>query len=130
MKPYQASTKINTNVPQQMFEIEVPDMEGKFVILDKESDGGKFHPVRLEDVGEFSGIILQFETINLSEDANEDGTFTFSFDYDILFVPESIKGKEFSDEQEEEFDELIGDIIKFLIMKNETEPGEIKNAEN
>ena len=68
--------------------------------------------------GEFAGIVYKYGDIGISQKVNEDGTLPVNFEYDILFVPEELRKKEFINEKKQEFENLLGDIMMEMIQED------------
>ena len=65
----------------------------------------------LEDAGKFAGIIFRYGQIKFSDKENDDGTYTLTFDWDLLKyndIPEDKLNKE-------EMSDLVCDIIEELL---------------
>ncbi len=68
--------------------------------------------------GKFSDVIYKYHTFGVNDKANEDGTLTYKFEYDILEIPEEIVNKKYADEEGKEFETLIGEILLELVQEN------------
>ena len=79
--------------------------------------------------GPFDKCVLQFGKIQMQ---NKEGTddVTPQYEYDIKYVPENISTTEFTDEEGEEFENMIGDILMALIYEQHKIIEEKKNAKN
>ena len=71
--------------------------------------------------GKFDGVVYKYGKVTLPEKENEDGTLPFQFEYDIV-DNYNVPKEEFN----EEFFELIGDILVDIIENQE----EDVNADN
>ena len=66
--------------------------------------------------GKFAGVVLKYSDVSIAEKENADGTLPFRFEYDIV-DNYNVPKEEFN----EEFFELIGDILVDLIENQEFE---------
>tara|TARA_A100001201_G_C3991903_1_gene171839 strand:+ start:197 stop:568 length:372 start_codon:yes stop_codon:yes gene_type:complete len=82
------------------------------------------HPQHIEDEkkvcveiseGPFSGTILEFGKFSLNAKENEE--LTADYEYDIIYVPEDKRDVEYTDEEGEEFESMVGDILMSFIYK-------------
>lgn len=75
--------------------------------------------VQLTDLaGVFAGVMYGYGAFRIKEPESPDGNLMFSFERDILYVPEGLKGKELSDDQEKEFTILLGSILYDILQDN------------
>jgi len=65
--------------------------------------------------GPFAGLIYKYDTVGFAEEPNDEGFLTTRFEYDIISVPEKLKEEVFSDEEEEGFNRLLGNILVEII---------------
>ena len=65
--------------------------------------------------GDFAGVVYKYGELGFAKEPNVDGTLTTKFEYDIINVPNSLEGKEFSDEEGEAMELLLGDILIEII---------------
>jgi len=72
--------------------------------------------IRIEH-GIFAGVGIAYGGIQLADKENADGTTRVKFEYDMVDIPPEFKGKEFSDEEGDELESLIGQI--YLNILNE-----------
>ena len=68
--------------------------------------------------GKFQDVIYKYHKFGVNENANDDGTLTYKFEYDIIEIPEEIVNKQYADEEGKEFETLIGDILIEVIQEN------------
>ena len=68
--------------------------------------------------GKFKDVIYKYNKFGVNENANDDGTLTYKFEYDIIEIPEEIVNKQYADEEGKEFETLIGDILIEVIQEN------------
>jgi hypothetical protein len=67
-------------------------------------------------VGSFKGCILQYGKFKLNDDQEQ--SLTANFEYDIIYVPDELKDASFTDEEGEQFEDMVGDILIALLWKN------------
>ena len=72
--------------------------------------------VRIER-GPFAGIDVAYGRFQLSDKDNDDGTSKVRFEYDMIKIPPDLKDKEFSDEEGDEFESLLGQIYIHVLNK-------------
>jgi len=83
------------------------------------------------NTGLFEGTILKFGKINLK--ADEDDELTANYEYDILYVPDEKQNEDYTDEQGEEFESMIGEILMGFIykqFKDKEEHGQDRESNN
>ena len=84
--------------------------------------------IRIEH-GTFSGLGIAFGGIQLAEEENPDGTTKVKFEYDMVDIPPDMKDKDFSDEDGDELEMLLGQIYLNILneeleqQKTESEDG-------
>ena len=84
--------------------------------------------IRIEH-GPFAGIGIAFGGIQLAEEENTDGTTRVKFEYDMVDIPPEMKDKDFSDEDGDELEMLLGQIYlnilneELELQKTESEDG-------
>ena len=76
------------------------------------------------DQGEFAGLVYKYGDIGISKELNTDGTLPVNFKYDIVFVPEELRKKEFVDEKKQEFENFIGSIMMQMVQEDLDSKGE------
>ena len=80
--------------------------------------------------GPFKECVLQFGKVKMKA-ADETDELTAEYEYDIKYVPEHVKDVEFTDEEGEQFESMIGDILMAMFYEKSKEIEENrKNAEN
>ena len=72
--------------------------------------------VRVEK-GPFAGIDVAFGRFQMADKDNDDGTSKVRFEYDMIKIPPDLKDKEFSDEEGDEFESLLGQIYIHVLNK-------------
>ena len=72
--------------------------------------------VRIER-GPFAGIDVAYGRFQLSDKDNDDGTSKVRFEYDMIKIPPDLKDKEFSDEEGDTFESLLGQIYIHILNK-------------
>ena len=84
--------------------------------------------VRIEK-GPFAGIDVAFGRFQMADKDNDDGTSKVRFEYDMIKIPPDLMDKEFSDEEGDAFESLLGQIyihvlnIELEKQKEESEDG-------
>ena len=79
--------------------------------------------------GPFAGIDVAFGRFQMADKDNDDGTSKVRFEYDMIKIPPDLKDKEFSDEEGDAFESLLGQIyihvlnIELEKQKEESEDG-------
>lgn len=73
--------------------------------------------------GKFENFIYQYHNVSVGE-ANEDETINLSYSYDLKEVPESYEysfslGTSYSQEEENDFEQTIGDILFDIIVNSD-----------
>ena len=72
--------------------------------------------VRIER-GPFAGIDVAFGRFQMADKDNDDGTSKVRFEYDMIKIPPDLKDKEFSDEEGDAFESLLGQIYIHILNK-------------
>ena len=72
--------------------------------------------VRIER-GPFAGIDVAFGRFQMAEKDNDDGTSKVRFEYDMIKIPPDLVDKEFSDEEGDAFESLLGQIYIHVLNK-------------
>ncbi len=84
--------------------------------------------IRIEH-GTFAGLGIAFGGIQLAEEENTDGTTRVKFEYDMVDIPPEMTDKDFSDEDGDELEMLLGQIYlnilneELELQKTESEDG-------
>jgi len=72
--------------------------------------------VRIEK-GPFAGIDVAYGRFQMAEKDNDDGTSKVRFEYDMIKIPPDLTDKEFSDEEGDAFESLLGQIYIHVLNK-------------
>ena len=72
--------------------------------------------VRIER-GPFAGIDIAFGRFQMADKDNDDGTSKVRFEYDMIKIPPDLTDKEFSDEEGDAFESLLGQIYIHVLNK-------------
>ena len=72
--------------------------------------------IRIER-GPFAGIDVAFGRFQMADKNNDDGTSKVRFEYDMIKIPPDLKDKEFSDEEGDAFESLLGQIYIHVLNK-------------
>ena len=72
--------------------------------------------VRIER-GPFAGIDVAFGRFQMADKDNDDGTSKVRFEYDMIKIPPDLVDKEFSDEEGDAFESLLGQIYIHVLNK-------------
>ena len=72
--------------------------------------------VRIEK-GPFAGIDVAYGRFQMPDKDNDDGTSKVRFEYDMIKIPPDLKDKEFSDEEGDAFESLLGQIYIHVLNK-------------
>ena len=87
------------------------------LVPDPDNADADYWCIRL-DKGDYTGLVYKYGEIGVSPKLNEDGTLPVNFEYDILFIPEDLRKKEFEDEKKNEFENLIGNIMMQMVQED------------
>lgn len=87
------------------------------LVPDPDNADAEYWCMRLEK-GDFAGVIYKYGEIGIRPELNEDGTLPVKFEFDILFIPEELRTKEFGDEVKKEFETLLGNIMMAMIQED------------
>ena len=72
--------------------------------------------VRIEK-GPFAGIDGAYGRFQMADKDNDDGTSKVRFEYDMIKIPPDLEDKEFSDEEGDAFESLLGQIYIHVLNK-------------
>ena len=72
--------------------------------------------VRIER-GPFAGIDIAYGRFQMADKDNDDGTSKVRFEYDMIKIPPDLMDKEFSDEEGDTFESLLGQIYIHVLNK-------------
>jgi len=72
--------------------------------------------VRIER-GPFAGIDIAYGRFQMADKDNDDGTSKVRFEYDMIKIPPDLTDKEFSDEEGDAFESLLGQIYIHVLNK-------------
>ena len=67
--------------------------------------------------GPFAGIDIAIGRFQMADKDNDDGTSKVRFEYDMIKIPPDLKDKEFSDEEGDAFESLLGQIYIHVLNK-------------
>jgi len=87
------------------------------LVPDPDNADADYWCIRL-DKGDYTGLVYKYGEIGVSPKLNKDGTLPVNFEYDILFIPEDLRKKEFEDEKKNEFENFIGSIMMQMIQED------------
>ena len=79
--------------------------------------------------GPFAGITVSFGKFQLAENEEKDGTIKARYEYEMIGIPPDFEGKEFTDEEVENFEYMLGQIYIHILneqlekQKEESEDG-------
>lgn len=84
--------------------------------------------------GPYTGLIYKYGKVSIDKEQTLLGTVKRSnikYEYDILFVPENLRNRELSDEEEKIFHDFLGDVLVSLLYEYYTqEKLEIGNVDS
>ena len=72
--------------------------------------------VRIER-GPFAGIDVEYGRFQMADEDNKDGSVKARYEYDMISIPPDLKDKEFSDEEGEKFEYLLGQIFIHILQE-------------
>jgi len=90
------------------------DLKSKYELIELDENQ---HAFRLID-GKFKDVIYKYNRFGLVEPEEDEETLKYRFEYDIIEIPEEIRGKKYSDKEGLEFEKLIGDILIQVLEEN------------
>ena len=104
-------TTTKTEVPEELLK------EYYSLVPDPYNTDADYWCVKLEK-GEFAGLVYKYGDLGIAEKLNSDGTLPVNFEYDIVYVPEELRKKEFVDEKKQEFENFIGSIMMQMVQED------------
>jgi hypothetical protein len=83
--------------------------------------------------GEFAGLIYRYGRTKIGKRDNPDSSRTINFEYDIIQIPDQVKGVSYPPEKEKEFFDLLAnvliDIMNKWAVKNKKETLYVKDED-
>tara|TARA_Y100000310_G_scaffold334150_1_gene413216 strand:+ start:3292 stop:3609 length:318 start_codon:yes stop_codon:yes gene_type:complete len=70
--------------------------------------------------GKWESFTWQYNTLDLSDQVNEDGSTDVSINYDVFQWPEFLEGRDATDDEITELENILAQIILFIIEDNIT----------
>ena len=70
--------------------------------------------VRIE-MGPFAGLGVAYGKLQMSDEENDDGTTKVRYEYDMIDIPPDMKDKEFTDEEGEMLERVLGQIYIHIL---------------
>ena len=70
--------------------------------------------VRIEK-GPFAGLGIAYGKFQLSDKENDDGTTKVRYEYDMIEIPPDMKDKEFSDDEGEMLERILGQVYIHIL---------------
>ena len=70
--------------------------------------------VRIEK-GPFAGLGIAYGKFQLSDKENDDGTTKVRYEYDMIEIPPDLKDKEFSDDEGEMLESILGQVYIHIL---------------
>ena len=70
--------------------------------------------VRIEK-GSFAGLGIAYGKFQLSDKENDDGTTKVRYEYDMIEIPPDMKDKEFSDDEGEMLESILGQVYIHIL---------------
>jgi hypothetical protein len=67
--------------------------------------------------GKFAGLVYRYGRFKLAGRDNPNNSRTIQYEYDVIKIPENIKGVEYSDKEEKEFSTLLANILIDMMKK-------------
>jgi len=92
------------------------DLKSKYKIIQYDENN---HAFKIID-GKFKDVIYKYNRFGLVEPGDDEETLKYRFEYDIIEIPEEIRGKNYTDKEGIEFEQLIGDILIQVLEENVT----------
>ena len=94
------------------------DLKSKYELVEMEENNYAF---KILD-GKFKDVIYKYNRFGLVEPEEGEEVLKYRFEYDIIEIPEEIRGKKYSDKEGIEFEKMIGEILIQVLEENvETE---------
>ena len=87
------------------------------LVPDPDNPDADYWCIRFEQ-GEYEGVVYKYGDIGFKTQVNPDGTLSVNFEYDILYVPDELREKEFADEKKYEFENFIGNIMMQMVQED------------
>ena len=98
----------------------------------KEDPEGKDRACVIIEKGPFKGVVVAYGRFQFADKDNEDGTRKLRYEYDMIGIPPDMMDKEFSDEEGEVFERMLGEVFIDILdqelerRKEESEDGKTR----
>ena len=83
----------------------------KYELVQNPKNSSDDHWCVLIQESKFNGLLYKYNEVSFLGDDQNDPTMTLKFTYDILEIPSSLEGSELNEEDEAEFNKLLGDVL-------------------
>jgi len=67
--------------------------------------------------GEFSGLIYRYGRFKIAGRDNPDNSRTIEYEYDVIQIPDHVKGVSYPPEKEREFSSLLANVLIDIVTK-------------
>lgn len=94
-------------------------MKKMYEIVNTKGDNDLMAIKLLEDAGKYSGIVFRYGQVKFADKENEDGTYTLSFDWDLLEYNDIPKEKLNKEELSDIICEIIEELLELAINNKE-----------
>lgn len=96
-------------------DVPIKDM---YKIVYDPADSKKWCVELLEPCDPFHGVILSYEEFSINKEGEYENNPKFSFQTEIIYVPDRLKGVDLPDEAEDKMQTLLGKILIHIIENN------------
>jgi len=93
-------------------------IKDKYRIIHDSSDPKKWCVELLASCAPFHGIVYSYGSFSVNEPTDEKTTPTVTYETDIIYVPERLRGVVFPDNTEKEIQKLLGQILFDIVNDN------------
>lgn len=93
-------------------------IKSKYKIIYDDADPKKWCVELLPPCAPFHGIILSYGKFSIKKDGEDELSPKISFETDIIYVPERLRGVEFPDSEEDKMQTLLAQILFDIIDNN------------
>lgn len=90
-----------------------------YEIVDCKGDDNQLGIKLLKDAGKYEGIVFRYGQVKFADKENEDGTYTLTFDWDLLEYNDIPKDKLNKEELSDIICEIIEELLELVVNNKE-----------
>ena len=116
---------------EEQVEMTKEQLKSSYRLMNEDPEG-KDRPCVFIEKGPFAGITVAYGKFQMADEENDDGSTKCRFEYDMIGIPPDMMEKEFSDEEGEKFEKMLGEVFIDILdqelerRKEESEDGKTR----